>query len=201
MVVLGYSRWMWLRFYERQTMTAMIRGLEAAFDDFGGEPTELLFDQMKAVVTSDGRGAGGRLVENAEFRGFADHWAFRIRARRPYRAQTKGKVERPIAYVRSNFFYARDFVSDDDVNAHARRWLDEVANVRIHGTLKERVSDRFERERRLLGPLAPRPYTPVVPRPEPVGTRRGWGDRPAVPRVDVERRSLGRYTLQEGRSS
>ena len=120
---------------------------------------------MKAVVTSDGRGTGGRLVENPEFRGFADHSAFRIRACRPYRAQTKGKVERPIGYVRSNFFHARDFVSHDDVNAQARRRPTERS--------KERVSDRFERERRLLGPMAPRPYTPVVPRPEPVRTRRG----------------------------
>ena len=130
----------------------------------------MLFDQMKAVVLADGRGSGGRLVENPEFRGFSDHWGFRIRACRPYRAQTKGKVERPVRYVRGNFFYGSDFVSDDDLNARARLWLDEVANVRVHGTLGERIDDRFARERPLLGPLAPHPYRPVVPRPEPSET-------------------------------
>ncbi len=127
MVVLGFSRRMWLRFYERQTMGVVIHGLEESFACFGGVPAEMLFDQMKAVVLADGRNSGGRLVENPEFRGFSDHWGFRIRACRPYRAQTKGKVERPVRYVRGNFFYGRDFVSDDDLNARARRWLDEVA--------------------------------------------------------------------------
>ena len=74
----------------------------------------MLFDQMKAVVISDRRGAGGRLIENPEFRGFSDHWGFRIRAYRPNRARTKGKVERPIRHLLSSFFDGREFVSDDD---------------------------------------------------------------------------------------
>ena len=166
-VVLGYSRLMWLRFYERQTMPVVIRGLERSFAYFGGVPSELLFDQMKAVITDDRRHEGGRLIENPEFLRFSHHWGFRIRACRPYRAQTKGKVERPVSYIRRNFFYGRDFASDDDLNARALLWLDGVANVRIHGTLKERVADRFERERPCLSPSAPWPYRPVVARPEP----------------------------------
>ena len=98
-VVLGYSRLMWLRYYERQTMPVVMRGLESAFRYFGGVPSELLFDQMKAVIIKDGRADGGRLVENREFLRFSAHWGFRIRACRPYRAQTKGKVERPISYL------------------------------------------------------------------------------------------------------
>ncbi|MDE2974672.1 MAG: hypothetical protein OXU64_08150 [Gemmatimonadota bacterium] len=133
----------------------VIRGLEESFASFGGVPVEMLFEQMKAVVLADGRHSGGRLVENPEFRGFGDHWGFRIRACRRYRAQTKDKVERPVRYVRGNFFYGRDLPSDDDLNARARQWLDEVANVRVHGTLGERIDDRFARERPLLGPLAP----------------------------------------------
>ncbi|MCY3808497.1 MAG: IS21 family transposase [Gemmatimonadetes bacterium] len=198
MVVLGYSRRLWLRFYERQTMGVVIRGLEESFAFFGGVPAEMLFDQMKAVVLADGRGSGGRLVENPEFRGFSDHWGFRIRACRPYRAQTKGKVERPVRYLRRNFFYGWDFVSDDDLNARARRWLDEVANVRVHGTLGERIDDRFARERPLLGPLAPHPYRPVVPRPVPSQTLARAGR--ATPRVEVERRPLGDYALFAERS-
>ena len=191
-VVLGYSRLMWLRYYERQTMPVVMRGLEAAFRFFGGVPSELLFDQMRAVITSDGRRTGGRVVENGEFLRFSNHWGFRIRACRPYRARTKGKVERPIRYIRESFFYGRDFISDEDLNARAEKWLTGEANARVHGTLKERPADRFEAERGHLGPLARWPYRPVTPRPGPRDRRRGRrGSRP--PRVEVERRPLTTY--------
>ena len=137
-VVLGYSRLLWVQFYTRQTMKALMHGLESSFSYFGGVPRELLFDQMKAVVIEDGRYDDGALVENPEFMRYAYHWNFRIRACRPYRAQTKGKVERPIRYLRESFFYGRTFTSDDDLNAQALHWLETEANVRSHGTLKER---------------------------------------------------------------
>ncbi len=78
-VVLGYSRMLWLRYYERQTMETVVRGLEGAFAFFGGVPAELPFDQMRAVVESDDRSEGGRLLENREFLRFSAHWGFRIR--------------------------------------------------------------------------------------------------------------------------
>ena len=90
LVVLGYSRLLWLRFYTRQTMPVLIEGLESAFCRFGGVPQELLFDQMRAVVVSDDRTSGGELALNAEFLRFAAHWGFVPRSCRPYRAQTKG---------------------------------------------------------------------------------------------------------------
>jgi transposase len=199
-VVLGYSRHMWLQYYERQTMAVVMQGLEAAFRYFRGVPAEILFDQMRAVVVEDGRAGGGRLVENPEFLRFANHWGFRVRACRPYRAQTKGKVERPVRYLRDNFFYGRDFVSDDDLNARALRWLDTVANIRIHGTLKERPAERFEAERPHLLPPAPWPYRAVAPR------RVDRADEPAGGRVpirlvDVERRPLAEYARLSGGAS
>ncbi len=191
-VVLGYSRLMWVRYYERQTMAVVMEGLESAFRYFGGVPSELLFDQMKAVIVEDNREVGGRLMENTEFLRFAHHWGFRIRACRPYRAQTKGKVERPVSYIRRSFFYGRDFVSDDDLNARVLGWLGRVANVRVHGTLKERPVDRFEAERPHLKPLARWPYRPVTPlRPEPSKER---NEAAADSRfVEVERRPLAEY--------
>jgi transposase len=191
MVVLGYSRLLWLQFYSRQTMRTLMRGLEEAFHFFGGVPHEILFDQMKAVVIEDQRPTGGRVLENAEFLRFAAHWGFRIRACRPYRAQTKGKVERPIRYVRQSFLYGREFTGDGDLNAQALHWLDTVANIRTHGTTKEQPRVRFQRdERAVLNPLAQRPYRSLVllPEPRPIApeTRR-------VPRVPVERRPLVAY--------
>lgn len=162
-VVLGYSRLLWLHFYAHQTMGVLMHGLEEAFAFFGGVPAELLFDQMKAVIIDDERTLGGRLLENAEFVRFAAHWGFRIRACRPYRAKTKGKVERPIGYVRQSFFYGRSFLNEADLNAQALSWLAQTANVRLHRTTAEAPRVRFERDERvLLRPLALRPYRSLV---------------------------------------
>lgn len=193
LVVLGFSRVLWLQFFSRQTMQHVFEGLEAAFTFFGGVPRELLFDQMKAVIIKDERDAGGRISENIEFLRFAHHWDFRVRACRPYRAKTKGKVERPVSYVRSSFFYGRTFTSDEDLNRQARHWLDHVANVRVHGTLKERPVDRFEHERDLLKPLALRPYRSFVLAPK--AKKRA---KAVLPYIDVERRPLGTYAQVTG---
>ena len=189
LVVLSYSRLLWLRFFQRQTMEVLFRGLEGAFERFGGVPQELLFDQMRSVVVSDRRDqGGGTLVLNAEFQRFARHWGFWPRSCRPYRARTKGKVERPIRYLRQSFFYGRQFVSDEDLNDQAQRWLDGTANVRLHATTGERPDERFERdERAVLGPLSPRPYRRLgaAPRPAP-------GPRLPTP-VKVQQRPLRVY--------
>ena len=188
-VVLSHSRLLWLCFYRRQTMAVLMDGLERAFARFGGVPAELLFDQMRAVVLSDDRRGGGELVLNAEFLRFAAHWGFQPRSCRPYRAQAKGKVERPIRYLRDSFFYGRTFANDEDLNEQAWRWLEGTANVRRHGTTGERPVDRFERdERGALRPLAGQPYRRL-------GVGRATAPaRQKVPKtVEVERRSLRVY--------
>ena len=177
-VVLSHSRLLWLRFYRRQTMAVLTEGLERAFARFGGVPKELLFDQMRAVVLSDGRVGGGELVLNAECLRVAAHWGFHPRACRPYRTQTKGKVERPIRYIRDSFLYGRAFANDEDLNEQASRWLEGTANVRRHSTTGERPVNRVERdEREALGPLARRPYQRVGVQPATEPTR-GVGAQP-----------------------
>ena len=189
LAVLGYSRVMWVRFYPRQTMAVLMRGLEEAFAAFGGVPAELLFDQLKAVIIDDQREIGGKLLENSEFLRFAAHWGFRIRACRPYRAKTKGKVERPVRYVRESFFYGREFLNDADLNERALAWLGQTANIRVHGTTGEVPQVRFDRdERALLNALAPHPYRPVVTLQPPPRSR---SPLPTLP--SVERRPLALY--------
>lgn len=193
-VVLGYSRLLWLRFFERQTMSVLFAGLEEAFAFFGGVPREILFDQMRAVIVADHRFDGGPLVTNPELSRFAHHWQFRPRACRPYRAQTKGKVERPIRYVRESFFYGRTFVSDEDLNARALRWLERTANVRHHGTTRERPIDRFEQvERVTLQSLARRSYPRLTVRQEPAPPLETSCSAAIVPTITVQRRSLREY--------
>ncbi len=196
-MVLGYSRLLHVEFVPRQTALTVMLGMERAFAAFGGVPQHVLFDEMKSVIVDDQRPDGGRLLTNAEFRRFAAHWSFGIRACRPYRAQTKGKVERPIHYLRDNFLYGRTFLGDCDLDDQCARWVRDVANARVHGTLRERPLDRWATtELATLQPLAVRPYQPVgLPAATPVvrvETR--------TPRVAVERRGLATYAaLTEGR--
>src|SRR5215213_10187771 len=191
LVVLGYSRLLWCRFYARQDMRTLIEGLEDAFRYCGGVPQELLFDQMKAVITRDLRLQGGALVRNLEFLRVAHHWSFTPRACRPYRAQTKGKVERPVRYLRDNFVYGRTFVNDADLDLQRHQWLDDVANVRVHATTRERPRDRCDRdEGLLLQPLAPRPYTSLVLPDAASHARPSSMPRPVIA---VEKRPLAVY--------
>lgn len=196
LVVLAYSRLLWLQFFSRQTMALLMNGLEDAFWFFGGVPRELLFDQMKAVIIEDERASGGRLLENAEFARFAAHCGFRIRACRPYRAKTKGKVERPIGYVRESFFYGRHFLNDADLNAQALSWMEQTANVRIHRTTGEVPRVRFERDEHvLLKPLPARRYRAMT-------LTARTAIRPPEPQsrvlLSVERRPLAWYDRVAG---
>ena len=196
LVVLGYSRLLWCRFYPRQDMRTLVSGLEEAFRAFGGVPQELLFDQMKAVITRDLRLEGGALLHNLEFLRFAAHWGFTPRACRPYRAQTKGKVERPVRYVRGNFVYGRTFLHDGDLDQQRQQWLEGVANVRVHGTTGEPPQVRFDRDERVqLQPLAARPYSSLVLAETSVSRTSRRTPRPIVA---VEKRPLAVYAQLTG---
>ena len=109
---------------------------------------------------------------------------------RPYRAQTKGKVERPVRYLRESFLYGREFLGDADLQAQGDTWLADVANARVHGTTGAIPAIRFVTEEQpALGPCASRPYASLVPAPVPSSP----GPGPAVV-VPVERRALTAYT-------
>jgi transposase len=196
LVVLGYSRLLWCRFYPRQDMRTLVSGLEDAFRSFDGVPRELLFDQMKAVITRDLRLEGGALCttrSSSASRGIGISRRGRVGRTAPRR---KGKVERPVRYLRSNFVYGRTFLHDADLDQQRRHWLERVANVRVHGTTGERPRDRFDRDERLqLQPLAPRPYTSLVlDEPTPASPPR----RTPRPVVEVEKRPLTVYAQLAG---
>jgi hypothetical protein len=135
-------------------------------------------------------------VRNAELLRFAHHWGFTPRACRPYRAQTTGKVERPVRYLRGNFVYGRTFLHDADLDHQRQLWLERVANVRLHRTTREQPRVRSDREERfLLQPLAPRRDTSLIlDAPAPVAPAR----RRPRPIVAVEKRSLAAYARLAG---
>src|SRR3546814_12197370 len=88
---------------------------------------------MKTAVIGEGEAADGKrrgIVYNRALVDLARHYGFHPRACKPYRAKTKGKVERPFRYIREDFFLARSFRNLDDPNEQPRLWLDAAAHPR-----------------------------------------------------------------------
>ena len=160
---LGYSRVSHVEFVDNMRVDTLIACHERSFIAFGGVPRQALFDNMKTVVTERDHYGEGQHQFHAGFLDYARHAGFTIKLCRPYRAKTKGKVERFNGYLRRSFYVplvtrlaqgglVLDLAS---ANALVATWLVEVAHERIHGTTGERPSARLLVERAHLQPLAP----------------------------------------------
>lgn len=157
-LVLGFSRRMFARGYHGEKRHYLIDGHQRAFAWFQGYPQELLYDNARTMVMTDEPGEG-RL--NKVFKDFAEHYGFEPRFCRPYRPQTKGKIESGIKYLKRNFLAGRRFRDLDDLNQELEKWLVEVADTRIHGTTFVQPIQRFPQEQSNLIPLArARPWNP-----------------------------------------
>lgn len=154
-MTLGYSRRGYAEGYLNERMASLLSAHERAFLHFGGSCQTLLYDRMRTVV-SGLVADGSRAKLNDTFSSFADHWGFKVRLCRPYRAKTKGKVESGVKYVKGNFVPGRSFVDLDDFNAQLAAWQSGVADVRIHGTTHQQPLTRFAAEAGALIPYAGR---------------------------------------------
>ncbi len=164
-LTLGYSRAMFFDIATDQKLPGFLRLHEAAFDYLGGVPEEILYDNTKTVVVktlTEGVDARGEIRLNPTFADFARYWGFTPRLCRPYRPQTKGKVENGIGYVRKNFLCGRDATNVADLCLQAHAWTAQVANVRLHGTTHRLVSEMWDAEKPHLQPLAARRAYPLV---------------------------------------
>jgi transposase len=159
-LVLGYSRHLFARFVMHQDLQTLLRCHMQAFAAIGGVPIEVLYDRMKTAVT--GEDQNGHIVYNRSLLALARHYGFSPKACRPYRAKTKGKVERPFSYIRQDFFLARTFRNLDDLNAQLDAWLATVANVRVHGTTQRIVSGAFAAEKADLQVLPATPFDALL---------------------------------------
>src|SRR5258708_27574234 len=116
---------------------------EDGFREWGSIPEEILYDRMKPVwLGSDER---GEIVWHPVFLDFARYWGFRPRLCRPYRAQTKGKIESGVKYIRRNFvcgLLGREPTCLMDFNTELRQWVDGVANQPVPGTTRELILGR-----------------------------------------------------------
>lgn len=159
-MVLGFSRLIWARFAYRQTLQTVLACHRAAFEAIGGVPREILYDRMKTAVI--GENEEGRVVYNRALCDLAGHYGFLPKACRPYRPETKGKVERPFRYIREDFFLGTVFRDIDDLNAQLARWLVDVANARVHATTGRVVHEAFAEERPTLQSLPLIPFGSVL---------------------------------------
>jgi hypothetical protein len=151
-MVLGHSRYLWAQFVLHQDLPTLLRCHMEALEHFGGAPREILYDRMKTAVLGEPE-AGRGVVYNAKLLALGSHYGFVPRACQPYRAKTKGKVERPFRYIRADFFMARRFTDIGDMNRQLRHWLDTVANARRHGSTDRIVLEHFAEEQPSLQPL------------------------------------------------
>jgi transposase len=153
-LTLGFSRRSFYWASPDQRLSQFLEAHERAFAHFGGLTREHLYDRPRTVCQP---GSDGRTVWNTTFKAFADHWGFEPRLCRAYRAQTKGKVESGVKYVKRNFLPGRHFVDDMDFQEQLSEWTASIADQRIHGTTHEVPAQRFQREAEHLLPTHRQP--------------------------------------------
>jgi transposase len=149
---LGYSRRFHFWCTDSEDAEHTYEGLIRSYEWFGGVAAETLVDNQKTAVREHRSDAKPRF--NERFLDLASHYGFTPRACKPARAQTKGKDERMVGYIKHHFFVRyRDFESWAHMNQLAEQWLRQEADERVHGTVKEIVRERFAREAPTLQPL------------------------------------------------
>jgi transposase len=190
--VLGFSRWMWGCFADNQRFEALRDLHVEALLAMGGVPLEVLYDNMSTVVLERNADGPGQHRFHPGMSALARDYGFRLRLCRPYRAKTKGKVERVIGYIRGSFFVplmaelkANGVVPTIDlVNTRFAAWRAEVANARVHATTRAVPAERLVLEQQHLQRLpelavatsarehlvgvAPPPLRPATPLQRPL---------------------------------
>jgi len=162
---LGYSRASYVEFVSDMKVQTLIECHQHAFEALAGVPKRILYDNMKTVVLERDCYGPGQHRFHAGFLEYAKHCGFVIKLCRPYRAKTKGKVERFNGYLRRSFYVpllsrlSQTGLKLDVVTANAEvtRWLEQTANERIHGTTEVKPSVRLAQEQAHLQPL-PAPW-------------------------------------------
>jgi transposase len=156
-LTLSYSRALWLEFFLDQTLESFLLGHVHAFQDWGGAPRTILYDNLKSVVLErrgDAIHFHPRLLE------LSAHYHFAPRPCRTARGNEKGRVERAIQYVRHAFFAARPFTSLADFNRQALGWRDQVAHPRPWpGNNSRTVAQALAEEKPRLLPLPVNPFS------------------------------------------
>ena len=148
-MILGFSRKLYCELVERCDLTTFLDCHIRAFEYFGGVPGEILYDRMRNVFI---RKLAGKTEFNRSLTSMAIHYGFKPMVAPAFAPWVKGKIERPIDFIREGFWRGYGFTSLERSNHDLLAWL-EMKSQRIHGTTHERVCDRFDREKPALGAL------------------------------------------------
>jgi transposase len=159
--VLGYSRALFVHFTDNMRYETLQTCHDLAFDYFQGIPQQIWYDNMKTVVIERDAYGEGKHRFNQSFYQYAKTMGFMPKLCRPYRPQTKGKVERMVQYVRGNFYAplstklsAASLKLDvQTANIESMHWLNDIANQRQHDTIKQKPMSRLQEERAYLQQL------------------------------------------------
>ena len=152
LMVLAYSRKMYLEFTLAETMEHFLCCHQHAFEYFGGVVQQVWVDNCKVAVLSR---SADSILFNPRYLDFANHYGFQIRACGVKKPHEKGRVENGVGYVKKNFLHGLELSDFKIVNPAARYWLDTVANVRVHGQTQKIPEDLFAQEKlKALHPLA-----------------------------------------------
>ena len=168
---MGYSRASYVEYVSDEKIETLIQCHLNAFKYFGGVPKEGLYDNMKTVIIERNTYGYGKHKFNPMFEDFAKHCGFKIHVCRPYRAKTKGKVERFNHYLRYSFHNGLRVklsmknweLNIDSANSEVMKWLDNKANKRIHSTTLLQPFKLLKDELPHLLDL-PKPYNGIHPR-------------------------------------
>ena len=155
-MVLSYSRMIFLQFYPGASMPFFLRGHAEAFAFFGGVPRVLLYDNLKSAVLER---HGDAIRFHPTLLELSAHYRFEPRPVAVARGNEKGRVERAIRYIREAFFEARQFVDLSDLNWQAGEWTTTRAVERRWVEDKSRmVFDVFHEEKDKLLALPDTPF-------------------------------------------
>ncbi len=155
--VLCYSRLIYIEFALSQRKAEFYRGIVNALNFFGARPRAIIFDNLKAGVIN---GSGRSACFHPEFLALCGYFCLQPIACERRDPESKGIVEGSVRYIKHNALAGRadELIRFEDYLAFAPMWRDQVANVRIHETTRDRPIDRFQRERSLLYALPAIPY-------------------------------------------
>ena len=153
-MTMGWSRACYVELVRKADTAAFIQCHVNAFEYLGGVPRRCLYDNAKVITL--GRDEEKRPIWNQRMLDFARRVGFEARLCQPYRAQTKGKVESGVKYVRRNMWPSIRFTDDADLNRQGLEWCDVVANARVHGTTHRVPWEMLAEERPHLGKLPDR---------------------------------------------
>ena len=155
-MVLCHSRMMYVEFSLAQSMEHFLSCHQHAFEFFGGVPENIMIDNLKTGVLQ--RKTGHDIVFNPKYLDFAQHYGFNIKACGVRKGNEKGRVENAVGYVKKNFLNGLELTQFNALNPAVKSWMDEIANVRIHGETRKKPVDCLAEDLAVMRPVNPNTY-------------------------------------------